>query len=74
MRIFEGSLLAFLAPSLKPFIACSSCSNGPNPATGNQPSAWFTIPMNVFGLDPPSSIGGWGLCTGFGPIFEAGIE
>jgi hypothetical protein len=38
-RIFEWSLLAFLAPSLKPFIACSSCSNGPNPATGVQPSA-----------------------------------
>ena len=38
-RIFEGSLSAFLAPSLKPFIACSSCFNGPNPATGIQPSA-----------------------------------
>jgi hypothetical protein len=37
--IINNFELAFLAPSLKPFIACSSCSNGPNPATGTQPSA-----------------------------------
>jgi hypothetical protein len=39
IRIFEGSLLAFLASSIKPFIVYSSCSNGPNPATGNHPFA-----------------------------------
>jgi hypothetical protein len=35
--------LAFLAPSLKPFIACSSCSNGPNPSSVPPTTSAVTI-------------------------------
>src|ERR671939_460437 len=69
--ILDGSLFALLAPSLKSFIVCSSWSNGPNPAMGSQPSAYLTILDNVFGLNPPRITGGYGFCTGLGPILDA---